>query len=170
MALNIDCLQVAAMISYSMSKFKGFFLFQICIHRPSAGWFQNQMNSDTDRWKVKRKLFPDIFFLKPDKLTSRMGPISSSLSLCPRCARAHEHVHAALWFFLHSCIWISHSRLGARLQSYFADATSKGSRGLVLQGISAQSASFKKTPKDVKNKVAVGWQDSFRHASTSDGA
>lgn len=46
----------------------------------------------------------------------------------------------------------------------------KGSRGLVLQGISAQSASFKKTPKDVKNKVAVGWQDSFHHASPSGGA
>lgn len=46
----------------------------------------------------------------------------------------------------------------------------KGRRRLVLQGISAQSASFKKTPKDVKNKVAVGWQDSFHHASPSGGA
>lgn len=123
MALNIDCSQVAAMISYSISK--GFFLFQICKRRPSAGRFQIQVNSDTGRWQVKRKLFPDVFYLKSDKLTSRMGPISSSLSPCPRCARAHEHVQAALWFLPRSYIWISHSRLGVRLRSCFADATSE---------------------------------------------
>lgn len=125
MALNIDCSQVAAMISYSMSKFKGFFLFHICVCGPSAGWFQNQMNSDPGRWKVKRKLFPDVSYLKSDKLTSRMGPISSSWSLCPRRARAHEHVQAALWFLPPGYVWISHSRLGARLQSCSADATAE---------------------------------------------
>lgn len=125
MSLNIDCSQIAAMISYSMSKFKGLFLFQICIRIPSAGWFQNQMNSHTGRWKVKRKLFPDVFYLKSDKLTSRMGPISFSLSQCPGRARAHEHVRAELWFLPHSYIWISHGRLGVRLQSCFTDATSE---------------------------------------------
>lgn len=113
------------MVSYGMSKFKGFFLFQIYVRGPSAGWFQNQMNSDPGRWKVKRKLFPDVVYLKSDKLTSRLGPISSSLCACPRGARAHEHVQAALWFLPRSYTWISHSRWGVRLQSCFADATSE---------------------------------------------
>lgn len=125
MALSVDFSQVAAMISYSMSKFTGFFLFQICICEPSASWFQNQMNFDTGRWKVKRKLLRDVFYLKSDKLSSRMGPVSPSLSPCPRRAGAHEHVQAALWFLPHSYIWISHSRLGAGLQSCYADATSE---------------------------------------------
>lgn len=43
----------------------------------------------------------------------------------------------------------------------------KGSGGLVLQGIPAQSASFKKPPKDVKNKLTVGLREGFHRASPS---
>lgn len=64
MALNIAHLQVAAMILYSMSKFKGFFLFQSCVRGASGGWFQNRMNCDTSRWKVKGKLFSCHFLPK----------------------------------------------------------------------------------------------------------
>lgn len=62
MVLNIACLQLAAMRLYSRSKFKGFFLFQSCVYEPSGGLFQNQINCDTSRWKVKGKLFTVIFF------------------------------------------------------------------------------------------------------------
>lgn len=44
---------------------------------------------------------------------------------------------------------------------------SKGTGGLVLQGIPAQSASFKEPLKDVKNKLTVGLQGSFCCASPS---